>query len=394
VDRKYAVPDPEDDWFYGRVGPDNTPREEAFVAAIERICDKERIDTIFPTSDPWVYVFSKNKSRFEAMGITIPIPDFDVVKRPLDKYDTVQAAIEAGFPHPETHIATDDHAVRRAARSLPAPWVVKLRFTNGGRGMSYVWDADELIDVTRRLREKHGAPIVQEFIPGVEGLSFYTVIDKSGRLISCLTPKNARSQPSRPSNSGRNAFITAPRHPFGDKAAALARHIGWWGSLTIQTKIDERDGIPKIMEINPRLGVHLWLRTEIGVNEPLLCLRIARGEQVEPVTNAPEGWCLLKPIEDSIAFGFDVIDHGFDKVRNLLPGERTAAGGRQETLSEIWEAYRSPYRWSGERRYSPYYQYFREDPLPALIWSSKLLASSAALSLDRIFRPSKVKRPA
>ena len=45
-------------------------------------------------------------------------------------------------------------------------------------------------------------------------------------------------------------------------------------------RIDPRDGQPKLMEINPRLGIKLWYRTELGINEPMMCLQIARGEKV------------------------------------------------------------------------------------------------------------------
>ncbi|MFD0979806.1 ATP-grasp domain-containing protein [Tropicimonas aquimaris] len=392
VDRRYEVPDPEDDWFHGRIGPENTDREEAFIQRIEEICQTERIDTVFPTNDAWVYVFSKNRDRLARIGVTVPVPDYEVVRRPLDKYDTVQAAAESGFPHPRTYLATDDAAVREAVAELPPPWVVKLRFTNGGRGMSFHWDADELLKRVQELREVHGAPIVQEFIPGSETLSFYTVVDKAGRVLSCLTPVNARERLSRPSHAGRSAFRTAHRHAYADQAAALAKHIGWWGSLTIQAKVDERDGVPKILEINPRLGVHLWLRTEIGINEPLIALRIARGEPVESVPQVPAGIRLLKPIEDTIAFGCDSFDYGVYKIRRL--GRSTAENPLpQDSFRQIWDDYRGPYRETGERRYSPYYQYFRKDPLPSLIWTSKILSAHGSLSFKRLVRPGSVKRP-
>jgi len=38
------------------------------IQAVLRICEVEKIDTIFPSWDPKVYVFSKNKARFEKLG--------------------------------------------------------------------------------------------------------------------------------------------------------------------------------------------------------------------------------------------------------------------------------------------------------------------------------------
>src|SRR5262245_53619291 len=57
VDKRYYVPSPVEDWRTGRIQRENTEREETYIRAVERICEKEKIDTIFPSFDPQVYVF-------------------------------------------------------------------------------------------------------------------------------------------------------------------------------------------------------------------------------------------------------------------------------------------------------------------------------------------------
>jgi hypothetical protein len=89
VDKRYYTSFPGADWRAGRIQRENTEGEESYIGAVERICEKEKIDTIFPSFDPHVYVFSKNRERFEKKGILIPIPDFDTVIIPLDKYRTI-----------------------------------------------------------------------------------------------------------------------------------------------------------------------------------------------------------------------------------------------------------------------------------------------------------------
>ena len=58
----------------------------------------------------------------------------------------------------------------------------------------------------------------------------------------------------------------------------LVGALGWTGALTVQTKVDARDGKAKLMEVNGRAGTHLWYFTELGVNAPLFALRAERGE--------------------------------------------------------------------------------------------------------------------
>lgn len=170
-----------------RIQKENTEREEAYIQAVLRICEKEQIDAIFPSFDSHVYVFSKNKERFETLGIVIPIPDYDAVITPLDKYRTIKAAEEVGFPCPKTFLPESEEDIRRVA----------------------------------------------------------------------------------------------------------IQKLGWWGSITVQTRIDSRDNTAKLMGINPRIGGGLWHRIQAGINEPLMLLKIARGEEVEPIREYPVGIILL-----------------------------------------------------------------------------------------------------
>ena len=65
VDRRYYVPRADLDWKAGIIQKENTAREEAYVQRILEVCRLEQIDTIFPSSDPLVYVFAKNQDRFK-----------------------------------------------------------------------------------------------------------------------------------------------------------------------------------------------------------------------------------------------------------------------------------------------------------------------------------------
>ena len=54
VDKRYYVPSPVEDWRAGNIQKQNTEREEAYIQAVLRICEEEKIDTIFPSYDPQV----------------------------------------------------------------------------------------------------------------------------------------------------------------------------------------------------------------------------------------------------------------------------------------------------------------------------------------------------
>jgi predicted ATP-grasp superfamily ATP-dependent carboligase len=65
-------------------------------------------------------------------------------------------------------------------------------------------------------------------------------------------------------------------------------------------KVDPRDGIPKLMEINPRFWGSLQLAIDSGVDFPYLILRMAKRESFKPILHYTVGkrfrWLLLGDI--------------------------------------------------------------------------------------------------
>ena len=61
VDRSYRVPSPVSDWWQGRISAENTATEDEYLTAILKICERERIDVIYPSWDPYVYVLASRR---------------------------------------------------------------------------------------------------------------------------------------------------------------------------------------------------------------------------------------------------------------------------------------------------------------------------------------------
>jgi len=382
VDRRYPVQDPEADWHAGRIQVDNTEREQAYISAILEICDREKIDAVFPSSDAWVYVFAKNKETFSERGIVIPVPDYETVMKSLDKYRAARLAEEAGFPAPRTYLAESDADVARIAQELDPPWVIKLRFTTGGRGLAVVETPSKLAELARATRARHGAHLIQEYIPGKHNRSIYLVVDRGGQLVSAASSVAARTTAHNFRSQTLAAELDSPAAVI-EQAAGLVRHIGWHGGITVQCRLDPRDDKPKFMEMNPRLGTNLWFRTELGINEPLMCLRIARNEDVEPMPESPRGYLMLKPIEDVIALPFDLFDMAAYWVR--LPFRRRGfvdPANRPMTLLELLASFRRQYLGRRQRCFSPHIRYALGDPLVPMLWSVDVLTGYVKLLLS------------
>jgi glutathione synthase/RimK-type ligase-like ATP-grasp enzyme len=367
VDARYAVPSPVEEWSAGRIGMDVTEREQAFVDAVLGICERERIDTIFPSWDPYVYVLSKHRDRFAALGVTIPVPDIATVITALDKYRTVRAGESVGMPCPRTHLYESSEQAFDVGQQLGYPVVIKPRFTSGGKGMAIVGDRMALAEALPSIVANHGAPMLQEYIPGGRRDSVQFVVGRDGAVLFVFHKKRHRTF----RRTARFCTVSESASPDQRLAAtaALVARVGWWGAMGVETIRDPRDGLDKLMEINPRFPRQLWNRTEMGINEPLLCLQVARGEAVEKVPSYAVGVLFVSPVEDAGLMALQLIDRLVYSCRTVLGGRRpidasTAPPPLGQQLREFVRTYTAPRR----RVWDPYFRYFFQDPLTSGLW--------------------------
>lgn len=366
VDKRYRVPSPVEDWRAGRIQRENTEREETYIQAILQICEREQIDAIFPSFDPQVYLFSKNRQRFEKIGVLIPVPDYETLITPLDKYRTIQAAQEVGFPCPRTYLPESENDLRGIGAELGFPLVLKRRFTSAGRGMELVRSPSDLSERTNGARGN--AFILQEYIPGNQKQHFCLLLDKDGLVKAAFCPRIQRNF-FRIYANFPTAYESSGDHPYIVHATRLLRSFGWWGGTTIETKIDPRDATPKLMEINPRLGYPLLNRIELGINEPLMCLQVAAGEKVNEAWRYPTGVLLINLVEDILGFGFKVLDALVYKFRGTGKGKAGVDPFNPPmTVKEIIESYARTYRGGKKRIFDQYCRYFCRDPLVSFLW--------------------------
>lgn len=370
VDARHAVPGFADDWLAGRLEPGNTEAEEAYVRRIEEICRLERVDVIFPSLDPEVYLFAKNKERFLQQGVVTVVPDPEVIRVPMDKALTMKVAQRVGFPIPRTFYPESASDIARVIAESEPPWIVKPRFTAHGQKMAYASSAAELEAAYAQVSGSQLSPIVQEFLPGSLRQNYYVTVDRDGRLVSLLSPRATRTHDWGVYRVSTKTAVSASNAPYLEQMRVLLRELGLWGGYTIQTKVDPRDGIPKLLEINARLGQHVWWRTGLGVNEPMICLQIARGETPTGDFRFREGVMLLDPYFDLFEFYPHAASALFNVARRLVrrggdSPQGTAEPG-QPGVRSLLRAYARDYLNLKPKVFCPEFSSLLSDPKPCL----------------------------
>jgi biotin carboxylase len=175
----------------------------------------------------------------------------------------------------------DDEELRRAGRSLGYPLVIKPRHSSGSRGIRVVRSEAELLRSYPETHSSYPNPILQQYIEPGPRYDVCLLMDGQGDVKAEFAQKELRHFPLDRGPSTLQESVLAPR--LVEQAKALLRSLPWHGVAELEFMVDPRDGVPKLMEINPRFWNSVQLAVFAGVDFPWLLYRMAMGEELAPV---------------------------------------------------------------------------------------------------------------
>ena len=111
-------------------------------------------------------------------------------------------------------------------------------------------------------------PLLQEFIPEKESVGFVTIYGKDAKLKAFCQHKRLHQYPLSGGPSTLRETISDDR--LKEYGSTLLDELRWVGPAMVEFRVDSRDGVPKLMEINPRLWGSIALHIAAGVNFPEL----------------------------------------------------------------------------------------------------------------------------
>jgi predicted ATP-grasp superfamily ATP-dependent carboligase len=290
---------------------------EFFLKEIER----NHYDCLFPMEEETLLLLVKYHSDISRYSYLLS-PDVKKIEFTRDKRNLMQFAETHGIPAPKTFQiapelfkvqgsrAESDKVENRSTSSslmdlarvvdeIPIPAVIKPRISSGSLGIVYVKKREDLLPSYQRVHEQFPFPIVQEWIPdggGMYGLS--ALFDETSNVKAAFVHKKLRMFPVQ---GGPSTLGEGVEHPhIMELGLSLLQSLNWVGIGMVEFKVDPRDGIPKLMEVNPRFWGSLQLAIISGVDFPYLILRMARRERFEPIFRYAVGkrfrWLLLGDI--------------------------------------------------------------------------------------------------
>lgn len=266
------------------VYPDPARDEAGFFERIADCVRRERVDALIPISDIATAVVSCHRTELGSL-CRVPIASADAIDRAANKADLLRTAMTLGLPVPKSQfIERPDQPFDRSEMSYPAvvkPYRSRVRTPGGWRSCSvgYARSEDELQSELRR-RPQHEFPLIlQERIVG-PGVGMFVCYDR-GEPIAVFSHRRLREKP--PSGGVSVLSESVPVCPNARAYSdALLRELGWQGVAMVEFKRDERDGLPKLMEVNGRFWGSLQLAVDAGVDFPNILLGALEGRRPAP----------------------------------------------------------------------------------------------------------------
>ena len=269
-------------------------RDEHYIDAILEICDREKIDIVMPLVTRELVKYAQSRQTFAERGIILSVDDVEELSVINNKANLLLKMRELGMETPDFKVVNTADELEKAVYELGYPHnavCVKGAEGNGSRGVRILDPKKSLYDLFFNekpnsmyisinellgvLREKDQIPqmVVMEYLPGEE----YGVdaLCDHGRILYMAGRYNYAVSSSIP----QGCVLENREEPF-----AIAKEIIEKLSISGNINFDfiyDKNGKPRLIEINPRLSATIAAYAPAGINFPYLRLKQLLGEPIE-----------------------------------------------------------------------------------------------------------------
>ncbi|WP_303905185.1 carboxylate--amine ligase [Thiohalomonas denitrificans] len=262
--------------------PDEEP--EGFIRTVAGALETESVDFVLPMTDSTLSLVMKAKEQFGSRIPFGPETAFDILSH---KGKVLKLAREVGVAVPKSRLmepGVDCSRVAGAVEQLGGyPVVLKPCRSSVWAESRYLAGKVEVIKDRQGLETalengpafRHGSFLVQEVIEGY-GAGLFVLFDGNAGL-AWFSHRRLRERP--PEGGVSTLSESAPfSYLLQQSAERILQKVGWHGPAMFEFRVAP-DGIPYLMEINPRFWGSLQLALDAGINFPLLSFNLGKRDR-------------------------------------------------------------------------------------------------------------------
>ena len=212
---------------------------------------------LIPTSDIFIEFVSDRYQRLAA-DFRLPTAYAGLASNLLDKYRFHELCQLSGVATPGVWAADHTASLMTLADDIPFPCLLKPTLIHrardylNGKKVLIARSRDEYVEQVTAMPDGIGGWLVQEIIPGPESAItlFGGCIDSSGQPRQVFSARKLRQYP--PGFGSASLVSSQCCEETEKKTLEFLKEIDFHGICGAEFKRDPRDGVLKIIEINPR----------------------------------------------------------------------------------------------------------------------------------------------
>lgn len=262
--------------------------EADYLDEIVKICLKEKIGAIISLNDLELPKLAEHRGMFSLHGVTVIVPELDVVDICFDKWRTIEFAGSIGIRCPKTCLTLADARDELENGQLSLPVVLKPRWGSASIGIEFCETIEELELATDLVKRKLGrsilgsvskkdvghAILIQQKLAGKEfGLDVLN--DFKGNVAAVYVKEKLAMR------AGETDKAVLRDHPalrrLGEQIGRGLGHIG-----NLDCDVFEWDGEFHLLEMNPRFGGGYPFSHMAGANFPAAIYAWLEGKEPDP----------------------------------------------------------------------------------------------------------------
>jgi carbamoyl-phosphate synthase large subunit len=264
----------------------------ALGLTLSALISAHHIDVVLPLSTEDQPFFAAHRGTLERLGAVVAVAPEPAVRLANDKHALYRHCAAAGFPVPTFVItASRDEMLATLAsyRARGRRCVIKRSHGTGAQGVKVVdpdiscatrfWSRDNIVlsydDVIAWVQEQDDVCplLISDYLPG-EHLSVDAFIGLRGEFVAVIRSESHHVY-------GMGTFGRTLMEPaLAQMTRMIAEGVGLQYAFNVEFRRDA-DGVPHLLEINPRFAASIGHSIAAGVNFPLLVVDSARGVPVE-----------------------------------------------------------------------------------------------------------------
>ena len=258
--------------------------------------EEDKFDLVVPMTDYSATYLAKNKEYLSKYAY-IAVNDWSVFELAIDKLKTMRICQDNGIPAPKT-LFTENVKADIDNIDFQYPLVIKPRSACGSIGFNIVQDKEHLLRLLANDKNTNGPLFIQEYIPqkgsqyGAEAFR-----DRNGNFSFILIDEKPRWFPLDGGSPTIN--ITIHNEQMETMTRKLLDAMNWNGYANIDFVLDERDDIPKIIEINGRISAAAMIDFKVSIDVAKVILENAFSEKITEYKTYPDNVktsCILTEI--------------------------------------------------------------------------------------------------